>query len=210
MSKLKEIAKLVEKGKAKNIEVAVQEGLDEGRTALQILDAMIEAMGVVGDLFKSDQIFVPEMLMAAKTMKKGVSVIQPHLAEGATTSLGTCVIGTIKGDLHDIGKNLVALMIESAGFKVVDLGVDVPPEKFIEVADAKDDCKIIALSCLLTTTMPALNDTVEKIIAAGLKDKIKIMVGGAPINVQYAEKIGADGAAPDAASAAELAKKLVA
>lgn len=210
MSKISEISKLVEDGKTKLIEAVCQEAIDEGTQAGDILDAMIEAMGVVGELFKNNEIFVPEMLMAAQTMKKGVAVIQPHLVGEATTKLGTCVIGTITGDLHDIGKNLVALMIESAGFNVIDLGVDVSPEQFIEAVNSNADCKIVALSCLLTTTMPALTESVEKLTEAGLKDKIKIIVGGAPIDQKYADQIGADGTAEDAASAAELAKKLVA
>lgn len=210
MSNLNEISKFVEKGKTKQIEAIVEQGLKEGLKADEILDAMIDAMEVVGNLFKNNEIFVPEMLVAAQTMKKGVAVIQPFLVESATTKLGTCVIGTVTGDLQDIGKNLVALMIESAGFNIVDLGVDVSPEKFIEAINTNDDCKIVALSCLLTTTMPAMTDSVEKIIAAGLKNKVKIIVGGAPIDEKYAESIDADGTAEDAASAAELAKKLVA
>lgn len=210
MSKSKEISKAVEEGKLKKIEAIVQEALDEGLKATEVLDSMTEAMGVVGEQFKKSEIFVPEMLMAAHTMKKGVEVIQPLLVGTETTPLGTCVIGTITGDLHDIGKNLVALMIESAGFNIVDLGVDVSTEKFIEAINAHDDCKVVALSCLLTTTMPALTESVKGIIEAGLKDKVKIIVGGAPITDEYAVKIGADGTAEDAASAAELAKSIIA
>jgi len=210
MSKLEEISKAVEEGKLKKIEAIVDEAIKDGIEATEILDAMIDAMGVVGEQFRTSEIFVPEMLMSAHTMKKGVEVIQPLLVESATTSRGTCVIGTITGDLHDIGKNLVALMIESAGFNVVDLGVDVSAEKFIEAINSHGDCKIVALSCLLTTTMPALSKSVEGIIAAGLKEKVKIIVGGAPITAEYAKEIGADGTAEDAASAAELAKTIVA
>jgi methanogenic corrinoid protein MtbC1 len=210
MSKLEEVSKAVEKGKLKEIEAIVGEALKDGTNATEILDAMIDAMGVVGEQFRVSEIFVPEMLMSAHTMKKAVAVIQPLLVESATTSLGTCVIGTITGDLHDIGKNLVALMIESAGFNVVDLGVDVPAEKFIEAINAHNDCNLVALSCLLTTTMPALSKSVEGIIEAGLKEKVKIIVGGAPITAEYAKEIGADGTAEDAASAAELAKTIVA
>ncbi len=210
MSKLEEVSKAVEKGKLKEIEAIVGEALKDGTNATEILDAMIDAMGVVGEQFRVSEIFVPEMLMSAHTMKKAVAVIQPLLVESATTSLGTCVIGTITGDLHDIGKNLVALMIESAGFNVVDLGVDVPAEKFIEAINAHNDCNLVALSCLLTTTMPALSKSVEGIVEAGLKEKVKIIVGGAPITAEYAKEIGADGTAEDAASAAELAKTIVA
>jgi methanogenic corrinoid protein MtbC1 len=210
MSKLEEVSKAVEEGKLKQIEAIVGEALKDGIEATEILDAMIDAMGVVGEQFRVSEIFVPEMLMSAHTMKKAVEVLQPLLVESATISLGTCVIGTITGDLHDIGKNLVALMIESAGFNIVDLGVDVPAEKFIEAINAHDDCNIVALSCLLTTTMPALSKSVEGIIAAGLREKVKIIVGGAPITSEYAKEIGADGTAQDAASAAELAKRIVA
>lgn len=210
MSKLQEVTTLVETGKQKLIADVVKAALDDGSSANEILDAMIAAMGVVGDKFKKSEIFVPEMLMAAHTMKKGVEVIQPLLVGTASVSLGTCVIGTVTGDLHDIGKNLVALMIESAGFTVVDLGVDVSSEKFIEAVNAHDDCKVVALSCLLTTTMPALTASVEAIKAAGLNDKVKIIVGGAPITEEFANKIGADGTAEDAASAAELAKSIIA
>jgi methanogenic corrinoid protein MtbC1 len=210
MSKLQEVSKAVEEGKLKQIEAIVGDVLKDDIKATEILDVMIDAMGVVGEKFRTSEIFVPEMLMSAHTMKKAVEVIQPMLVESAATSLGTCVIGTITGDLHDIGKNLVALMIESAGFNVVDLGVDVPVEKFIEAINSHDDCNIVALSCLLTTTMPALSKSVEGIIAAGLKEKVKIIVGGAPITAEYAKEIGADGTAEDAASAAELAKNMVA
>jgi len=210
MSKLEEISRAVEVGKLKKIEAIVGEAIEGGIEATEILDAMIDAMGVVGEQFRTSEIFVPEMLMSAHTMKKGVEVIQPLLVESAATSRGTCVIGTITGDLHDIGKNLVALMIESAGFNVVDLGVDVSTEKFIEAINSHGDCKVVALSCLLTTTMPALSKSVEGIIAAGLKEKVKIIVGGAPITAEYAKEIGADGTAEDAASAAELTKTMVA
>jgi len=210
MSKLAEVKELTEKGKQKLIADAVKGALTEGNSATKILDTMIEAMGVVGDKFKKSEIFVPEMLMAAHTMKKGVEVLQPLLVGEASTSLGTCVIGTVTGDLHDIGKNLVALMIESAGFKVVDLGVDVSTDKFIAAINSNADCKVAALSCLLTTTMPALSDSVKGLIDAGLKDKVKIIIGGAPITQEYANEIGADGYAEDAASAADLAKSIIA
>ena len=210
MSKLTEVKELTEKGKQKLIAEAVKGAIDEGNGAIKILDTMIEAMSIVGEKFKKSEIFVPEMLMAAHTMKKGVEVLQPLLVGEASTSLGTCVIGTVTGDLHDIGKNLVALMIESAGFNVVDLGVDVSTDKFIEAINANADCKVAALSCLLTTTMPALSDSVKGLIDAGLKDKIKIIIGGAPITQEYADEIGADGYAEDAASAADLAKSIIA
>jgi methanogenic corrinoid protein MtbC1 len=210
MSKLAEVKELTEKGKQKLIAEAVKGALAEGNAATLILDTMIAAMAIVGDKFKKSEIFVPEMLMAAHTMKKGVEVIQPLLAGQASVSLGTCIIGTVSGDLHDIGKNLVTLMIESAGFKVIDLGVDVSTDKFIEAINSTPECKIVALSCLLTTTMPALLDTVKGLIDAGLKEKVKIIVGGAPITQAYSDEIGAHAYAEDAASAAELAKRIIA
>ena len=207
MAKLDELKVAVEKGKAKLVPGLVQATLDEGTAPVDALNAMIDSMGVVGENFKNGTIFVPEMLIAAKAMKKGVEVLKPHLASGAAGALGKVVIGTVAGDLHDIGKNLVAMMIESAGFEVIDLGVDVPVEKFLEAA-AADGVKIVACSALLTTTMPALEATVSALKASG-KD-YKVMVGGAPINQEYADKVGADAYTPDAASAAKKAKELVA
>ena len=199
MSKINEVAELVEKGKAKLVGAAVQEAIDEGDDPVAILnDGMISAMSIVGEKFKNGEIFVPEMLVAARAMKKGVDVLKPHLASGSTGALGKVIIATVSGDLHDIGKNLVAMMIESAGFEVIDLGVDVPA------------AKIIALSALLTTTMPALKETVEALNTADFRGNIKVMVGGAPITEAFAEEIGADGYSDDAASAASLAKKLAA
>lgn len=201
---------LVTRGKAKLIPAAVQETLDEGVPAAEILGTMIDAMDVVGEKFKNNEIFVPEMLIAAKAMKKGVAVLKPYLASGEVGSMGKMIMGTVAGDLHDIGKNLVIMMIESAGFEVIDLGVDVPVEKFIQTYEENPDTKIIGCSALLTTTMPALADTVAAINAAPWRSKVKVMVGGAPITQEFADKIGADAYTPDAASAAKAAKELVA
>ncbi|MDO4275174.1 MAG: corrinoid protein [Eubacteriales bacterium] len=209
MSKIAEIADLVGKGKSKLVAKAVQEALDEGCEPTAILnEGMIDAMAVVGDRFKNNEIFVPEMLVAARAMKKGVEVLKPYLATGATGAMGKLIIATVAGDLHDIGKNLVAMMIESAGFEVIDLGVDVPAEKIIECYKENEDTKIIALSALLTTTMPSLKDTVAALNMADFRSDIKVMVGGAPITQEFADEIGADGYSEDAASAATLAKKL--
>ena len=210
MSKITEVAELVEKGKAKLVGAAVQGALDEGCDATEILSSMIDAMAVVGEKFKNGEIFVPEMLVAARAMKKGVEVLKPHLATGATGSMGKLIIATVAGDLHDIGKNLVAMMIESAGFEVIDLGVDVPASKIIECYKENPDVKVIALSALLTTTMPSLKDTVAAINAEDFRGKVKVMVGGAPITDAFAKEIGADGYSEYAASAAVLAKALVA
>ena len=207
---IEKVNDLVIRGKAKLVPAAVQEALDEGCEASALLNTMISAMDVVGEKFKNGEIFVPEMLIAAKAMKKGVEVLKPHLATGAAGALGKVVIGTVAGDLHDIGKNLVAMMIESAGFEVIDLGVDVPVEKFLSAYEENPDTKIIACSALLTTTMPSLQQTVEAINGAAWRNNVKVMVGGAPITQEFADKIGADAFTSDAASAAKKAKELVA
>jgi len=207
MSKIKEVKGLVETGKSKKVAAAVQEALDAGDKAQDILDAMIASMSVVGDKFSSGEIFVPEMLIAAKAMSKGVEVLKPVMAGEVSNSLGTCIIGTVAGDLHDIGKNLVTMMIESAGFDMVDLGVDVPAERFVEAVKENDNVVLVACSGLLTTTMPALKEAVQTVKAA--LPEMKVMVGGAPVTQEYAEEIGADGYAPDAGSAAVKAKELV-
>jgi Predicted cobalamin binding protein len=208
MAKLQEVAAAVETGKLKLIEGIVQEALDEGSSVTEVLNCMIDTMGVVGDKFQRNEIFVPEMLVSALTMKKGVGVLQPLMVDSDATSLGTCIIGTVAGDLHDIGKNLVALMIESAGFNVIDLGVDVSNDKFIETYKANPDAKIIAVSGLLTTTMDNMKQCVKALIDAGVKNTAKIMVGGAPITQEFADEIGADGYTADAGSAAVKAKEL--
>ena len=211
MSKIEEVARLVEIGKAKLVGAAVQAAIDEGCDPQEILNkGMIDAMAVVGEKFKNNEIFVPEMLVAAKAMKKGVEVLKPHLSAGSTGAKGKLIIATVAGDLHDIGKNLVAMMLESAGFEVIDLGVDVKNERIIQCYRDNPDTKIICLSALLTTTMPALRDAVAALNQEDFRDKIKVMVGGAPITAEFAEEIGADGYSEDAASAAVLAKKLVA
>ena len=209
MSKIEELAQAVETGKAKIVPQLVQEALDEGIDPMEILNkGMIDAMGVVGEKFKNNEIFVPEMLVAARAMKKGVDVVKPHLGAGNSATIGKMIMGTVACDLHDIGKNLVIMMIESAGFEVVDLGVDVPIEKFLEAA-ADPDVNIVGCSALLTTTMPSLRDTVAALNAAPNRSQFKIMVGGAPITQEFADEIGADCYTDDAAAAAEAAKKLV-
>jgi len=209
MSKIQEIAAAVESGKVKLIEGLVQEALDANEDPNAILnEGMIDAMSVVGAKFQANEIFVPEMLVAAKTMKKGVEILRPLLSGNSVGKHGKFVIGTVSGDLHDIGKNLVALMIESAGFEVIDLGVDVPAEKFVEAIKANPDCKVVGASALLTTTMDSLKNTVKSMIDAGCKDQVKIMVGGAPITPEFASEIGADAYTPDAGSAAVKAVEL--
>nr|WP_320024431.1 corrinoid protein [uncultured Acetobacterium sp.] len=207
MSKIEEVKVLVETGKSKKVAAAVQEALDAGDKAQDILDAMIASMGVVGDKFSSGEIFVPEMLIAAKAMSKGVEVLKPVMAGDGSSSLGTCIMGTVAGDLHDIGKNLVVMMLESAGFDMVDLGVDVPAERFVEAAKENKNVVLVACSGLLTTTMPALKEAVQTVKAA-LPD-MKVIVGGAPVTQEYANEIGADGYAPDAGSSASKAKEII-
>ena len=207
MSKIEDVKVLVETGKSKKVAAAVQEALDAGDKAQDILDAMVASMGVVGDKLSSGEIFVPEMLIAAKAMSKGVEVLKPVMAGDGSSSLGTCIMGTVAGDLHDIGKNLVVMMLESAGFDMVDLGVDVPAERFVEAAKENDNVVLIACSGLLTTTMPALKEAVQTIKAA--MPEMRVIVGGAPVTQEYADEIGADGYAPDAGSSAAKAKELI-
>lgn len=211
MAGIQEVYELVAKGKAKKVAPAVQEALDAGCKPVDILnDGMIAAMDEVGAKFKNGEIFVPEMLVAAKAMKNGVAVLKPLLSSGEAGAAGKVIIGTVAGDLHDIGKNLVGMMLESSGFEVIDLGVDVPKEKFVEAYEANPDAKIIGCSALLTTTMPALRETVALLNASSFRSKVKIMVGGAPISAAFAEEIGADAYTEDAASCAQKAKELTA
>lgn len=206
--KMQKVFKLTQDGKNKEIGQAVQEALDAGCDPTAILnDAMIGAMAVVGDNFKKEIIFVPQMLAAARAMKAGVEVLKPYLATGEAGSAGTIILGTVAGDLHDIGKNLVGMMFESAGFEVIDLGVDVPIQTFIDEVNKHKEASIVALSALLTTTMPSLRDTVASLLSQPFRSRIKIMVGGAPISQEFADEIGADAYTEDAASAAECAKK---
>ncbi len=206
--KMQAVFKATQDGKNKEIGKYVQEAIDAGCDPTAILnDGMIGAMAVVGENFKKEIIFVPQMLAAARAMKAGVEVLKPYLATGEAGSAGTIILGTVAGDLHDIGKNLVGMMFESAGFEVIDLGVDVPIERFIEVVKEHKEATIVALSALLTTTMPSLRNTVAALLKQPFRNRIKIMVGGAPISQAFADEIGADAYTEDAASAAEQAKK---
>ena len=187
----------------------VQAALDAGIAPGDLLhNALIPAMSEVGRLFEEGDYFVPEMLIAARAMKAGLAILKPLLVDSGIEPTGKVAIGTVKGDLHDIGKNLVAMMMEGAGFEIMDLGTDVSPEKFVEAAQNGAD--IIGLSALLTTTMPSMESTVKAIQDAGLRDNVKIIIGGAPVTAEYAKQIGADGYAPDASQAASLAKGFLA
>ncbi|WAM31847.1 cobalamin B12-binding domain-containing protein [Caldicellulosiruptor naganoensis] len=209
MEILNEISQLIQKGNAKQASEKVKEALSLGLSAEEILNgALISAMAVVGEKFKNNEIYVPEVLIAARAMKAALEVLKPILTETGVKPIGKVVIGTVKGDLHDIGKNLVAMMMTGAGLEVIDLGVDVSPEKFCEAVKSYNP-QIVAMSALLTTTMPNMKATIEKLQEQGLRDKVKVIVGGAPVTESFAKSIGADGYAPDAASAAELAKKFV-
>lgn len=209
MADLQAIAENIIKGQAPKVQELVQEALDEGTPVREILhDGLIAGMNVVGAKFKNNEFYVPEVLIAARAMKQGMELIRPRLIEEKVEPLGRAAIGTVKGDLHDIGKNLVSMMLEGAGFEVVDLGIDVPPEKFIDAVNSQGT-QIICMSALLTTTMPSMQTTIEALKEAGIGDNIRVMIGGAPVTQAYADQIGADGYAPDAASAAEKAKELI-
>ena len=202
MALLDDLREKTMKGKRKETGPLVQQALDEGIDPQEILDAMIDAMGVIGDRFTRGECFVPEMLVAARAMNAGTEVLKPALAAGGSEPLGFAVIGTVAGDMHDIGKNLVRMMIEGKGVEIDDLGVDVPPEKFVEYLNEHPECKVVCLSALLTTTMPAIDATIKALAEAGLRDQIKIMIGGAPVTQEFADEVGADAYTPDAGSAA--------
>ena len=207
--KLDSIFEAVLDGNLHGTGALVQEALNAGLDASAILqDGLIAAMGEVGALFEEGEYFVPEMLVAARAMKVGLAILQPLLVDAAVEPVGQVVIGTVRGDMHDIGKNLVGMMLEGAGFKIIDLGTDVAPEKFIE-AIKESGANIVGLSALLTTTMPSMERTINALSAAGVRDQVKIIVGGAPVTAEYAQKIGADGFAADASQAATLAKSLL-
>ncbi len=214
MEQLTPVFNAVLDGDAKATTAGVQAALDAGLPAETILkDGLIAAMTEVGRLFEENEYFVPEMLVAARAMQSGLALLKPHLAAGGTTPAGTVVVGTVKGDLHDIGKNLVAMMLEGNGFEVVDLGTDVTPEKFVNAVkqhhtNAGEGPLVIGMSALLTTTMPGMGDTIKALQEAGLRDEVKVMVGGAPVTEDFARRIGADGYSPDASAAVRLAKSL--
>lgn len=207
MSNIEAVSVAVQGGKSKKIGEIVKQAIDAGCEPNEILNkGMIDAMSIIGDKFSKNEIFVPEMLVAARAMKKGVEVLKPYLKGDSSNSIGKVIMGTVAGDLHDIGKNLVIMMLESTGFEVIDLGVDVSVDKFIETLNENPDVKIVAVSALLTTTMPAMKDTVKALNECENRNNIKVMVGGAPITQSFADEIGADAYTEDAASAAQVAK----
>lgn len=209
MSILNDISLATENGKSKIIKELVPQALDQGVSATEILNALMDAMSVVGEKFKAGTVFVPDMLVSARAMKAGTAIIKPYLIDSDVKSVGKIVLGTVQGDLHDIGKNLVGMMLEGKGFEVIDLGVDVAPEQFINTA-IEQNAGIIACSSLLSTTMPVMGDVIKAAIDAGIRDKVSIMVGGAPVTQEFADSIGADIYTNNAASAADCALQLIA
>lgn len=202
---LEEISNQIQAGKTKVVKQLVQQALDEGVPARTILEeGLMPGMSVVGEKFKNNEIFVPEVLVAARAMKHGSALLKDFLAEDDISAKGKVCVGTVKGDLHDIGKNLVIMMMESKGLEVLDLGTDVPPECFVD-AVVKDSCQVIAMSALLTTTMPVMEEAIQKLEEAGVRDQVQVIVGGAPVTEDFALKIKADSYAADASTAAELA-----
>ena len=208
MSILEDISLNLQKGKAKAVQSLVQDALDQGIDAEEILNqGLLNGMDVIGEKFKKNEVFVPEVLIAARAMNAGTELLKPILVAGGAASAGKVCIGTVKGDLHDIGKNLVRMMMEGKGLEVVDLGTDVSPEQFVTAAK-EQNCQIICCSALLTTTMGVMADVVKAAEAAGIRDKVKIMIGGAPITQEFCNQIGADVYTQDAASAAGAAAEL--
>ena len=195
-------------GKMEEVKKLTQEALDAGESAESILkDGLIQAMDRIGVRFKNCEIYIPEVLIAARAMHAGMAILKPILTKSAATRATRVAVGTVKGDLHDIGKNLVVMMLEGGGFEVTDLGIDVPREKFIE-AIKNDQAQVIGMSALLTTTMREMKNTIQAIEQAGLRNKVKVVIGGAPVTERFAKEVGADGYAPDAASAVDTVKSL--
>lgn len=209
MALIQEISEFLQKGRAKNVKTLVQQALDEGLDPKVILnEGLLDGMMIIGGKFKRNEIFVPEVLVAARALNAGLNILEPKLIEIGNEPIGRAVIGTVKGDLHDIGKNLVAMMLKGAGFEVYDVGVDVTPEAFIEKAE-EEGADIICMSALLTTTMVNMEGVVNELKNRNIRDKYIVMVGGAPVNESFAQQIGADYYTPDAATAAEVAKAAV-
>lgn len=209
MALIEEISEFLQKGRKKNVVALVQQALDEGEDPKKILDdGLLGGMMIIGEKFKNNEVFVPEVLVAARAMNAGIEILEPKLVEIGNEPVGVAVIGTVKGDLHDIGKNLVTMMLKGAGFEVHDIGIDVETEAFIDKAE-EVGADVICMSALLTTTMPNMKLVIDALAEKGLRDKYIVMVGGAPVNQSFADQIGADYYTPDAATAAEVAKKAV-
>ena len=209
MGELSSISEALIKGDANKVKKLAEAALKKGVKPIDIINkGLISGMSVVGEKFKKNEFYVPEVLIAARAMHAGMDMVKPLLSKSEIAAADKVVIGTVKGDLHDIGKNLVSMMLEGGGFKVIDTGIDVSPEKFTQ-AIKESKAPILALSALLTTTMPSMKDTIQALKKAGLRKDVKVMVGGAPLTQKYADEIGADGYAPDASSAVDKAKELM-
>ncbi|MBR5059294.1 MAG: corrinoid protein [Clostridia bacterium] len=205
MAILDEISENLQRGKAKVVKELVQQAVESGISPETVLkDGLLAGMSIIGEKFKVNEVYVPEVLVAARAMNMGAQVLKPYLEEAGVKAVGKVVLGTVQGDLHDIGKNLVKMMLEGKGLEVIDLGVDVPPEKFIQTAIG-ENCEVICCSALLTTTMGVMEEVVKKAEEAGIRDRVKIMIGGAPVDQAFCDKIGADAYTPDAASCADVA-----
>ncbi len=210
MELLQQISEMLQKGKAKDVKALVQQAIDAGVPAQEILEkGLLSGMGVIGEKFKNNEVFVPEVLVAARAMNQGAALLKPLLAAEGVKATGKVCIGTVKGDLHDIGKNLVKMMLEGKGLEVVDLGTDVAPETFVQAAK-EQNCQIICCSALLTTTMGNMAEVVKAAREAGIRDQVKIMIGGAPVTEAFCQQIGADAYTPDAATAADVAARFCA
>jgi 5-methyltetrahydrofolate--homocysteine methyltransferase len=207
--KLEKLVECILDADIDKVEGLVKEGITEGTDPSVLLkEGLIKGMDAVGEKFEAGDLFLPEMLAAAMTMKAGVGMLKPHLAGDDSKAAGTVVVGTVQGDIHDIGKNLVAMMLEGAGFEVADVGIDVPPEDFVKAVEEKKP-QVVGLSALLTNTMPAVKMTIDALQEAGLRDQVKIMIGGAPVTQEFADEVGADGYASDAAGAVNIARGFI-
>ena len=208
MELLDQISERLQKGRADEVRLLVQQAIDEGISAQTILqEGLISGMGIIGERFKKNEVFVPDILAAARAMNQGASLLKPLLAADGVKAVGRVCIGTVRGDLHDIGKNLVKMMMEGRGLEVVDLGTDVAPERFVQAAK-EQDCQVICLSALLTTTMGVMEEVVRAAEAAGIRNSVRIMVGGAPVTEAFCRQTGADAYTPDAVTAADIAVRL--
>ncbi len=209
MELLQKVSEELQKGNYQEVPKLIQQALNAKIPPVKILsDGLVAGMDIVGDKFRRDELFMPEVLISAKAMQAGMEILRPKLIEAGAKLAGKIVVGTVKGDLHDIGKNLVGMLMEGAGFQVIDLGTDVASEKFVEAVKSQKP-NLLGLSALLTTTMPKMKEVVESLVEAGMRSSVKVMIGGAPVTEKFAKDIGADGYAPDAASAVEKARGLV-
>ena len=209
MALLDDINSAIQRGKKKEVVPLVNQAIEEGIAAQDILNALLDGFGVIGEKFRNDEVFVPEVLVAARAMNAGTALLKPLLDEAGSEPLGKAVLGTVAGDMHDIGKNIVRMMVEGKGIEVEDLGIDVKADVFVDYVREHPDCKLVLASALLTTTMPKLSEVVQAFEDAGLRDQVKIMVGGAPVTQEFADEIGADAYTPDGGSCAVKAAEIL-